>query len=115
MSKIVSKTVSKIAKRIVGVYWRVADSCCRKLICTGLVLMAALGWWGALYPQHSLNQDTYRIVSEDGTVQRGDDVVEWENGDTVYMEILNAESGKIRFRSRLWDCASELIEHLKGK
>lgn len=100
--------MSKILKSIAGSY-------CRNMICTGLVLVAVMGWWGVLYPQLSLNRDTYRIVSEDGTVQSSKDVVEWENGDTVYMEILNAESGRVRFRSKLWDCASELIERFRGE
>ena len=100
--------MSKILKSIAG-------RCCRNMICSGLVLMAVMGWWGVLYPQLSLNHDTYRIVSEDGTVQSSEDVVEWENGDTVYMEILNAESGKVRLRSKLWDCASELIERFRGE
>ena len=80
--------MNKFLKSIAGNY-------CRNVICTGMVFMAVMGWWGVLYPQLSLNRDTYRIVSEDGTVQTGEDMVEWKSGDTVYMEILNAESGRV--------------------
>ena len=104
-----------------GIYRRFAEigsitgSGCKKLLGTVLVCSMVMGWWGVLYPQLSLNQDTYCIVSEDGTVQNGEDMVEWESGDTVYMEILNAESGRIRFRCRLFDYAAELYNRLCGE
>ena len=102
-----------IQQKIVGIL-SIAAKESRKLLGTALVLAAVAGWWGVLYPQLSLNQDTYRIVSEDGTVQDGDTKAEWENSDTIYMEILNAESGRVRFRSRLFDYATELYKHLCG-
>lgn len=83
-----------------------------KVLCTVLVCGAAFGWWGVLYPQFALNRDTYRIVSEDGTVQEGEDMVEWEAGDTVYMEILNADSSRIRFRSKFLMDVAALWERL---
>lgn len=85
----------------------------QSILCTGLVCCAAFGWWGVLYPQFALNQDTYAIVSQDGTVQSEDDVVEWESGDKIYMEILNADSSRIRFRSKLLKEVAQLWERLR--
>lgn len=87
----------------------------QKVLCAGLVCCAALGWWGVLYPQFALNEDTYCIVSRDGTVQSDESVVELESGDTIYMEILNADSSKIRFRSKLLKDIAGLWECLRGE
>ena len=83
-----------------------------KILCTALVSCAAFGWWGVLYPQFALNRDTYCIVLEDGAVQNWEDVVEWEADDTVYLEILNADSAKVRIRSKLLKDAIAFWERL---
>lgn len=62
---------------------------------------AALGWWGLLYPELTLTPDTVRIIceNEDGSETLSD--LEWELTDSLYLELLGAERGSIRFRSRL--------------
>lgn len=86
-----------------------------KILYLGFVLCTAMGWWGVLYPQLTLTGDTYAIVMEDGTVQKASDVVEWDLDDSVYMDILNTDLGRIRFRSRLLKEFSGYVEHLGGK
>lgn len=87
----------------------------QKALWTVCVCCAAFGWWGVLYPQFALNEDTYCIVSQDGTVQSEDSAAKWESGDTIYMEILNADSSRIRFRSKLLKEFSGLWEILRGE
>lgn len=84
-----------------------------KALCAGLILCGAMGWWGVLYPQLTMTPDTYRVVSEDGTVQNSSDVIEWDFDDTIYMEILNAGSSRIRFRSKLLENAAGYLERFR--
>ena len=70
------------------------------------------GWWGVLYPQLVLTQDAYRIVSEDGTVYDAESGIEYKSGREVYDELLNAERGKVRFRSRLLELVMQLYGSL---
>lgn len=74
------------------------------------VLSAAFGWWGVLYPQLTLTKETYRIVSE-GENATTVESREWSFDDTIYEEILNADSSRIRFRSRL---LMELSQYFKS-
>ena len=57
-----------------------------------LCICAALGWWGFVYPELALTPDTYRVVDEEG-----------ESAQEGLWEILGADKGKVRFRSRLWE------------
>lgn len=70
---------------------------------------AALGWWGALYPQFTLLRGTYEIVCEEDE-QCGEDAAEPEeneagsepDGAQLYWDILEADCSRIRFKSRLF-------------
>ena len=73
---------------------------------------AALGWWGVLYPELTMTPDTYRIVSEEGTVQSDENMVEWDFDNDIYREILNADRSRIRFRSKLFQAAAHYLEQL---
>lgn len=64
-------------------------------------MCSALGCWGVLYPELTMTPDTYRVVCEDGTVQKEPKVVEWDFDSNIYMDILNADRSRIRFRSKL--------------
>lgn len=78
---------------------------------------AALGWWGALYPQFTLLRGTYDIVREedelcgDEAVQPEENVIESElDSAQLYWDILEADCSRIRFRSRLfmeWDALQQ--------
>lgn len=73
-------------------------------------ICAAFAWWGFLYPQLTLTPDTFRIVSEDGTVQAEAEVLEWDSENNVYVEILSADKSRVRFRSRLLQSIAEQTE-----
>lgn len=63
-------------------------------------MCAALGWWGLLYPELTLTPETVRIVMEDAS---GEEISLDRNkslDDSFYLELLEADSGSIRFRSR---------------
>lgn len=63
-------------------------------------MCAALGWWGLLYPELTLTPETVRIVMEDAS---GKEISPDRNkslDDSFYLELLEADSGSIRFRSR---------------
>lgn len=76
-------------------------------------LCAAFGWWGVLYPQLTMTRDTYQILSEDGTVQESDDMVEWDFEGSVYRDILNTDISHIRFRSSFFKSIMEYLEYWK--
>lgn len=77
---------------------------------------AALGWWGALYPQFTLLRGTYEIVCEEDEQCGEEDgqcvheAVEPEEhasvsepeGAQLYWDILEADCSRIRFKSRLF-------------
>ena len=120
----------------------------KKTLSMLLTICAAIGWWGALYPQFTLTRDTCRVVTckeEDGAqdmpemcdgaqdetrmcgsarnatemcdiardeqekcesvrglAKQGEPVIESEfDGGRLYWDILEAESGQIRFQSKL--------------
>lgn len=77
------------------------------------VICAALGWWGVLYPQLAMTPDTYRVVSEDGTVQTDEFMVKWDFDNDIYREILNADRGRIKFKSKLFETAARYLEQLE--
>ncbi|MDR2043366.1 MAG: hypothetical protein LBQ15_03185 [Clostridium sp.] len=93
------------------------------LLRAGIGICAALGWWGLFYPELTMTPDTYRIVSEDGTVQaeaagrNGPDgqteqatseAAGWGLDGGIYYRILESGSGRIRLKSRLLQAAAEL-------
>ncbi len=71
---------------------------------------AALGWWGAIYPQFTLLRGTYEIVCEEDE-QCGESMMESElDGAQLYWDILEADCSRIRFKSRLfteWDALQQ--------
>lgn len=99
-----------------------------------LAVCAALGWWGALYPQFTLLQGTYEIVYEedecsDGTQEKDSADSEQYMGGTcdydelamsanaLYWQILDADCSRIRFKSRLltnWHALQEQRREVNG-
>lgn len=75
-----------------------------------LSVCAAFGWWGMLYPQLAMTPDTYRVVREDGTVQEASEVIEWDFEGSVYLKILDAAPGQVRFRSGILKSLAECLE-----
>lgn len=100
----------KIGKRY-GAFCKNINAWVCKACFVCAVFCAAFGWWGVLYPELTMTQDTYRILSEDGSVEETANLREKE--DMIYIEILNAGSGKVRFRSRLITELSEWISAIR--
>ena len=64
-------------------------------------LCAALGWWGLLYPELTLTPDPVKLIAG---APDGSEVLQERDFDlngSLYLELLNADRGSIRFRSRL--------------
>ncbi len=73
------------------------------------VVCAALGWWGLFYPDLTLTPDTVRIVrGEDGSEAPlwGENIC----SGRLYLELLEAERGDVRFRSRLLESLNAFWE-----
>ena len=64
-------------------------------------MCAALGWWGLLYPELTLTPETVRIIIEDASGQEISLDRNKSLDDSFYLELLEADSGSIRFRSRI--------------
>ncbi len=64
-------------------------------------LCAALGWWGLLYPELTLTPDTVKISVENEEGELSALPLKWSFENNLYLDLLNAESGQISFRSRL--------------
>ena len=77
-----------------------------------ITICAALGWWGMLYPELTMTPDTYEVIWEKDAIQE-EDLPEWNADDDIYRIILETDSSRIRFRSRLLAKADEFWERLK--
>jgi len=64
---------------------------------------AAFGWWGFLYPELTLTPDTCRVCGE--PMQKKS-----LPAQDLYRELLEADTGEIRFRSRLLTEWNEFME-----
>ncbi len=71
----------------------------KKIVSGCLAICAAMGWWGVLYPQFTLMEGTYEIVQEtpEGTRETESEL----DSSELYWSILDADCGRIRFKSRL--------------
>lgn len=63
-----------------------------------LTLCALWGWWGMLYPEFTLTEDTYCVVYEESAEE--EDAVE-DSPRELYRLMLHASKGQLRFRSKL--------------
>lgn len=75
-----------------------------------LGICAAIGWWGVLYPEFTLVEDTYRIVVYDESTDELR-IVEPDayQGDSVYYEMLEAAPEQIVYKSKLLEEARRLF------
>lgn len=76
----------------------------------GIWLLAALGWWGVLFPELSLTPDTCRVVVTDGG-QPEEELSQTE----IYYRLLSAEPEQIKIKSRLLEILAAYFEKDKGK
>ena len=63
----------------------------KKWICLMFVTFA---FWGVLYPQFGLVEETYESTGE-------------KNPKEDFIAILNAEAGEVKFKSKLWELWKE--------
>lgn len=61
-------------------------------------------FWGVLYPQFSLVEETYEYVESKSEISRK------KNPKEDFIAILNAEAGELQFRSRFWEMWKETAE-----
>lgn len=91
----------------------------------GIWLLAALGWWGVLFPELSLTRDTCRIIWTD-TVQTDTDRTEDARAEDglqeeelsqteIYYRLLSAEPEQIKIKSRLLEFLAAYFEKNKEK
>lgn len=65
-------------------------------------ICAVFGWWGFLYPELTLTPDTYRVVSGETAGDEEEGIrPDWD--EDIYRELLKAEKGQIRLKSRLFE------------
>ena len=81
-----------------------------RMVCT---LCAALGWWGLLYPDFTMTPDTYQVVWEEEIEQQETSVVECDSREEIYELVLNADSGQIRFKSRLLAKLEAILKYFR--
>ena len=81
-------------------------------ITTGIC--AVLGWWGLLYPQLALTPDTVAVIpsTEDGCFE--EQSLKWDFDGSIYLDLLNADPGKITFRLKIFTDLSSLLEALRN-
>ncbi len=96
-------------------FWNSIKRCYVDIVTIGFALCMAAGWWGILYPQLTLNADTYRIVAENGEEVSGDDDDRESDGTVVYMEMLNADRSRLRFRCRFVEEIMKCLERVRSK
>ena len=89
---------------------RIAGQRCLTIVLTGC---AALGWWGALYPQFTLLSGTYGIICEENIEESvPGNAVDAEKEEVfseerepdkreLYWRILDADRSQIRVKSRI--------------
>ena len=70
-------------------------------------LIIAFGWWGVLYPELTLTEDTCRIVWVTEEERE-----EWEADSDVekYYKLLSADPKKIKIKSRLLEILAGYLE-----
>jgi hypothetical protein len=61
---------------------------------------AVLGIWGLLYPELTMTTDVCRVVDESGKAVSD---VSVRQGYELYRDILNADKGHVRVKSRLYE------------
>lgn len=70
-------------------------------------LIMAFTWWGLLYPELTLTEDTWRIVwvsEEEREDARNDSSLE------TYYKLLSAEPNQIKIKSRLLEILAGFME-----
>ena len=70
----------------------------------------AIGWWDFWYPEITREAEVYRMVCEDGAVQKSGEVVKWEVDEYTFYDFMQMDSDQIQFRSRLLEWIEEYLD-----
>lgn len=74
----------------------------------GMVILAAAGFFGLLYPDLCMLEDTCRLVYlTDGGEEKE---ISIQKDSELYYKLLSAEPEEIKIKSRLWEIISNLFE-----
>lgn len=74
---------------------------------------AAYAWWGVLYPELTLTPDTYAVLDEYGAVHSRQNMVEWDLDGGFYRTLLETDSSKIQFKSKLMAQIDDWLEKIR--
>lgn len=80
-----------------------------------LIACAALGWWGAIYPQFTMVKGTYAVIYGDVPSQEENTAGRERSGRDIYWEIMKADKEQIHYKSRLFTAFEAWQEHLRGE
>lgn len=76
-------------------------------------LVFAFGWWGVLYPELTLTEDTFRIVWSDeenckevGKTEESEDL----SATQIYYKLLSGSSKEIKIKSKLLEVLTDYFE-----
>ena len=79
-----------------------------------LVCFLTFAFWGVLYPQFSLVEESYEYVAvyekPDVKADRLEIKEKEKNPKKDFIAILNADAGELRFRSKLWETWKEMVK-----
>ena len=76
-----------------------------------LILCAALGWWGTLYPELTLNSETCVVTEADGTVWDAERMQAL--GKDLYQMLCKADAERICYKSKLAEVRKKWIKKLQ--
>lgn len=75
-------------------------------------IIMAFGWWGVLYPELSLIENTYRIVYMD---EYEEECEENLSATELYYKLLSAEPERIKIKSKLFETVASYFQKGKDK
>ncbi|MCH5274663.1 MAG: hypothetical protein J1E65_02395 [Lachnospiraceae bacterium] len=70
----------------------------------GMAVLAALSFFGILYPQLCVLEDTCKVVYQNASGEMEEITV--AEGSELYYQLLSAEPEEIKIKSRLWELIS---------
>lgn len=80
-----------------------------------VMVCAALGWWGMLYPELTLTPETVKVITMDVSGQEIPEASEDLYDETLYLKLLKAGPENIRFRSKLFEMLKKLLEQFTDR
>lgn len=85
----------------------------QKAVREGLMILAAAGFLGFLYPELCMLEETCKVVYYDKDKKQQE--AELPRGSELYYQLLQAKPEEIRIKSRLWETLLSCFEKDKGK